>query len=198
MDQTSSRNPANSCSRGANPPVGQTGQENLIDAVDTDDGDNASPVGVAGDTSPRLRTQEPRKSFFSFLNPPERPEDALVKLEAKRIDRYLPHLIKLEQDLGKILKELQQLNKLLRAATMDGNQTDLESSTNNLIADGAPYSATQNRSKHSGKRFAALSPRHQNSPHPVRTGNGSCVDGTVNEPDHIVSNSESEAESDAD
>lgn len=135
MDQTSSRNRANSGLRGVSPQVGQTDPDSLIDALDTDDGDNAAPVGGAGDTSPRLRTQEPRKSFFSFLNPPERPEDALVKLEAKRIDRYLPQLIKLEQDLGKILKELQELNKLLRAATTDGNQTALETAASKVEVD---------------------------------------------------------------
>lgn len=130
MDRTSSQLAVRS-----GPPVGHTGTENLIDAVDTVDGDNAPRADGASDTSPRLRTQEPRKSFFSFLNRPESPEDTLVKLEAKRIGRYLPQLIKLEQDLGKILKELQALNKLLRAATTDGNHTALETAARKVELD---------------------------------------------------------------
>lgn len=135
MDSTSLRLTDRARSATGNRPVRPADEENLLDAVDTDDADNALPVDGASDSSPRMRTQEPKKSFFSFLNRTEHPEDALVKREAKQFGQYLPKLIKLEQDLGNILKELQALNKVLQAATTDGNRTALETAASKVEFD---------------------------------------------------------------
>lgn len=119
-------------------PVGSSDEVGLIDAQDTVDGDYPAADSDARRGSPTLRTQEPRKSFFSFLRSVEWPEDTLVKFEAKRIDPYLPKLIELEQKLRKILRDLQELNRaLLGTTTDDENQTELKTAADNVRLDSA-------------------------------------------------------------